>query len=89
MLTKVYCIHYTQSCTVPTVSALFAQPLNFSQMNIFKGYSEKNKNLMLQDFLEEADFLDLFQSGFRPGFETKTALVALVDDLCQELGRGM
>ena len=42
----------------------------------------------LQTFLEETDFLDPFQSGFRPGFGTETALVALYDDLCRERDRG-
>ena len=38
--------------------------------------------------LDETDFLDPFQSGFRPGFGTETALVALYDDLCRERDRG-
>lgn len=42
----------------------------------------------LQGLLEEADFLVQFQSGFRPGFGTNTALVTLFDDLYQELDRG-
>ena len=42
----------------------------------------------LQALLDETDFLDPFQSGFRPGFGTETALVALYDDLCQERDRG-
>ena len=34
-----------------------------------------------------ADYLDPFQSGFRPGYGPETALVALVDDLHRELDR--
>lgn len=34
-----------------------------------------------QSFLEKMDFLDQFQSGFRSGFVTETALVAFVGDL--------
>ena len=34
-----------------------------------------------QGFLDEPDYLDPFQSGFRPGYGTETALVALEDDL--------
>ena len=42
----------------------------------------------LQTLLNETDYLDPFQSGFRPGFGTGTAVVALYDDLCQEKDRG-
>ena len=42
----------------------------------------------LQTLLEETDYLDPFQSGFRSGFGTETALVTLYDDLCQEKDRG-
>ena len=35
----------------------------------------------LQALLDETDFLDPFQLGFRPGFGMETALVALFDDL--------
>ncbi|KAF7241731.1 Band 4.1-like protein 5 [Varanus komodoensis] len=34
------------------------------------------------------DYLDQFQSGFRPGYGTESALVALYDDLCKERDRG-
>uniref|UniRef100_A0A670HZ87 Reverse transcriptase domain-containing protein n=1 Tax=Podarcis muralis TaxID=64176 RepID=A0A670HZ87_PODMU len=39
-------------------------------------------------FLEETSALDPFQSSFRPGFGTETALVALTDDLRRQLDRG-
>ncbi|KAF7247735.1 hypothetical protein EYD10_06187 [Varanus komodoensis] len=41
----------------------------------------------LQALLDETD-LDPFQSGFRPGYGTESALVALYDDLCRERDRG-
>ncbi|KAF7246017.1 putative RNA-directed DNA polymerase from transposon BS [Varanus komodoensis] len=42
----------------------------------------------LQALLDETDYLDPFQSGFRPGYSTESALVALYDDLCREKDRG-
>ncbi|KAF7253346.1 hypothetical protein EYD10_01268 [Varanus komodoensis] len=42
----------------------------------------------LQAFLDETDYLDPFQSGFRPGYGAESALVALYDDLCRERDRG-
>ncbi|KAF7245842.1 RNA-directed DNA polymerase from mobile element jockey [Varanus komodoensis] len=41
-----------------------------------------------QAFLDETDYLDPFQSGFRPGYSTESALVTLYDDLCRERDRG-
>ena len=42
----------------------------------------------LQTFLEETSALYPFQSGFRPGHRTETALVALMDDLRRHLDQG-
>ncbi|KAF7253150.1 hypothetical protein EYD10_01179 [Varanus komodoensis] len=42
----------------------------------------------LQACLNETDYLDPFQSGFRPGYGTESALVTLYDDLCRERDRG-
>uniref|UniRef100_A0A8D2J9Z0 Reverse transcriptase domain-containing protein n=1 Tax=Varanus komodoensis TaxID=61221 RepID=A0A8D2J9Z0_VARKO len=42
----------------------------------------------LQALLDETDYLDPFQSGFRPGYGTESALVALYDDLCRVKDRG-
>ncbi|KAF7246247.1 Kappa-type opioid receptor [Varanus komodoensis] len=41
----------------------------------------------LQALLDETDYLDPFQSGFRPGYGTESALVTLYDDLCRERDR--
>ncbi|KAF7246241.1 RNA-directed DNA polymerase from mobile element jockey [Varanus komodoensis] len=38
--------------------------------------------------VDETDYLDPFQSGFRPGYGTESALVTLYDDLCREKDRG-
>uniref|UniRef100_A0A8D2L0K3 Reverse transcriptase domain-containing protein n=1 Tax=Varanus komodoensis TaxID=61221 RepID=A0A8D2L0K3_VARKO len=42
----------------------------------------------LQALLDETDYLDPFQSGFRPGYCTESALVTLYNDLCRERDRG-
>ncbi|KAF7249253.1 putative RNA-directed DNA polymerase from transposon BS, partial [Varanus komodoensis] len=42
----------------------------------------------LQALLDETDYLDPFQSSFRPGYGTESALVALYNDLCREKDRG-
>ncbi|KAF7239025.1 Heparan-alpha-glucosaminide N-acetyltransferase [Varanus komodoensis] len=41
----------------------------------------------LQALLDETDYLGPFQSGFRPGYGTESAWVALYDDLCREKDR--
>lgn len=43
---------------------------------------------LFKGVLDETDYLDLFQTGFRPGFGTKTVLVGLMDDRRQGLDRG-
>lgn len=47
--------------------------------------SEVTKAGQLQIFLDEVNCLDHFQSRFRPGYETESALVTLVDDMHQEV----
>ncbi|KAF7243832.1 Dymeclin [Varanus komodoensis] len=42
----------------------------------------------LQALSDENDYLDPFQSSFRPGYGTESALVTLYDDLCRERDRG-
>ncbi|KAF7237949.1 RNA-directed DNA polymerase from mobile element jockey [Varanus komodoensis] len=42
----------------------------------------------LQALLDKTDYLDPFQSSFRPGYGTESALVGLYDDLCRERDRG-
>lgn len=41
----------------------------------------------LQEFLNDVDYLDSFQSGFRPVYGNEIALVILVDDLCQKMDK--
>ncbi|KAF7251014.1 Sex comb on midleg-like protein 2 [Varanus komodoensis] len=43
---------------------------------------------MITVLLDETDYLDPFQSGFRLGCGTESALVALYNDLCREKDRG-
>ncbi|KAF7235564.1 Cytosolic carboxypeptidase 4, partial [Varanus komodoensis] len=61
-----------------------------SQMCQMTGCAEKDsyKAQYFQALLDETDYLDPLQSGFRPGYGTESALVALYDDLCREKDRG-
>lgn len=43
---------------------------------------------LLQRVLDEGDDLDLFQSGFRQSYSTKTAFVALVNDFWRAQDEG-
>lgn len=45
---------------------------------------EKVVALQMQRILDETDYLDPFQSSFRPGYGTEMALVTVLDDFCQE-----
>lgn len=40
----------------------------------------------LQVFLDEENYLQPSQSSFRYGYETETALVTWMDDLCRTIG---
>lgn len=42
----------------------------------------------LQKILNEADCLDLFQSGFTADYGTKMAWTTLVDDMHYDMGKG-
>ncbi|KAF7250919.1 Tetraspanin-7 [Varanus komodoensis] len=42
----------------------------------------------VQTLFDETDYQDPFQSGFRPGYGTESALVTLYDDLCRGRDRG-
>lgn len=42
----------------------------------------------LQQILDEVDYMDLFQSGFRPRHGTEMAMITLLDDFWQEKNGG-
>lgn len=49
---------------------------------------EKVEENQLKRIIEQANYLDPRQLGFKPGHETQMALVAFVDDLGQYLNQG-
>ncbi|KAF7251068.1 E3 ubiquitin-protein ligase TTC3, partial [Varanus komodoensis] len=63
-----------------------------SQHNVCQQMQTKVLELVvagqLQALLDGTDYVDPFQFGFRPGYGTESALVALYDDLCRERDRG-
>uniref|UniRef100_A0A803T782 Reverse transcriptase domain-containing protein n=1 Tax=Anolis carolinensis TaxID=28377 RepID=A0A803T782_ANOCA len=61
---------------------------NFQPISYLGKVMERVVASQLHRFLDDTDFLDLAQSGFRLGHGTETALATLVDDIHRELDRG-
>jgi Reverse transcriptase (RNA-dependent DNA polymerase) len=72
--------------------AKVADPEDYRPISILPALSKALEMLMrhqMVDFLESTNAVDFFQSGFRTGHSTATALLCVTDDIYKNLDEGM